>query len=72
METRIVPPAGSLWERLLLAASRQERARRRYHTLRRSAFAGHYDPDDLDRAILDWRAAAAEVRAVRRLAAVVG
>jgi hypothetical protein len=73
MDTRTEPqPAESLREQLRRAEANLKAATAHFRALRRSAFAGRYDPDEFDQAVLACRAAEADLIAARHTAATAG
>jgi hypothetical protein len=70
MDTRTEPqPAESLREQLRRAEANLKAATAHFRALRRAAFAGRYDPDEFDQAVLACRAAEADLIAARHTAA---
>ena len=66
MDTRAEhQPAESLREQLRTAETNLKAATAHFRALRKAAFAGRYDPDEFDQAVLACRAAEASLLAAR-------
>lgn len=61
-------PAESLREQLRAAEANLKAATAHFRALRKAAFAGRYDPDEFDQAVLSCRAAEASLLAARHAA----
>jgi hypothetical protein len=71
MDTRTESqPAESIREQLRQAEANLKAATAHFRTLRRAAFAGRYDPDAFDQAVLSCRAAEAALLAARHAMAI--
>ena len=71
MDTRTESqPAESIREQLRQAEANLKAATANFRTLRRAAFAGRYDPDAFDQAVLSCRAAEAALLAARHAMAI--
>jgi len=69
MDTRAEhQPAESLREQLRAAEANLKAATTHFRALRKAAFAGRYDPDEFDQAVLSCRAAEASLLAARHAA----
>ena len=70
MDTRAEhQPAESLRDQLRTAEVNLKAAMTHFRTLRKAAFAGRYDPDEFDQAVLACRAAAASLLAAQHAVA---
>jgi hypothetical protein len=70
MDTRIEQqPVESVAEHLRRTEANLKQTMAHFRALRRAAFAGRYDPDEFDQAVLACRAAEAELLAARHAVA---